>query len=593
MSQVNELSFIGNTPGLEILNLIDNIMKRIEWALIVILALTFASCRHAANKPDGADFIYFGGDIITMEGDSAQYAEAIAVKNGKIVFVGSKEAAENMKGDSTVLNDLQGRTLVPGFVDGHAHFAGFGAQAVGANLLASPDGKANSIDDIVNELKTWYAKNGTGMTKGWIFGMGYDDAVLKEGRHPTKEDLDKVSKDIPIVIVHISGHFVVMNSKGLELSKITRKSKDPPGGVIRRMPGSDEPNGVLEELAAIPLYIPILSPVATKEIDYFMDKGQELATSFGYTTAQEGRAMTNHVQLAQYASEGKFKIDIVSYVDYSLPLYMRSEWYGPQYKNHYRIGGYKLTLDGSPQGRTAWRTIPYLLPPEGQKKGYKGYPAISDDNKVKAIMDSAFANHWQLLCHANGDAAIDQYIRCIRPAIDKYGNDDRRNVLIHGQFMRMDQLDSMQVLKVIPSFFPMHTFYWGDWYKKIIGDSLAMKISPIKSALKKGMIVTSHTDAPVAFPNLMMVLWTTVNRVSRSGTVIGADERLTPYEALKTITIWGAYQHFEEKNKGSLITGKLGDLVILSANPLKVDPMKIKDIQVMETIKEGKTVFKR
>src|SRR5664279_1511973 len=103
-------------------------MKRIEWALIVILALTFASCRHAANKPDAADFIYFGGDIITMEGDSAQYAEAIAVKNGKMVFVGSKEAAENMKGDSTVLNDLQGRTLVPGFVDGHAHFAGFGAQ---------------------------------------------------------------------------------------------------------------------------------------------------------------------------------------------------------------------------------------------------------------------------------------------------------------------------------------------------------------------------------------------------------------------------------------------------------------------------------
>src|SRR5664279_6589922 len=106
MSQVSELSFIGNTPGLEILNLIDNIMKRIEWALIVILALTFASCRHAANKPDAADFIYFGGDIIRMEGDSAQYAEAIAVKNGKIVFVGSKEAAENMKGDSTVLNDL-------------------------------------------------------------------------------------------------------------------------------------------------------------------------------------------------------------------------------------------------------------------------------------------------------------------------------------------------------------------------------------------------------------------------------------------------------------------------------------------------------
>jgi predicted amidohydrolase YtcJ len=570
-------------------------MKFIKELLLCILLASLAGCNSEKKSltTNAADAIYYGGDIITMEGDSAVYAEAVAIKDGKIIFVGTKTVADKMKGDSTVMNDLHGKTLVPGFVDGHAHFAGFGAQAVGANLLASPDGNANSIDDIIKELKEWNAKNGTSMTRGWIFGMGYDDAVLKEQRHPTKEDLDKVSTDIPIVIVHISGHFCVMNSRGLALSKITAASKDPAGGIIRRMPGSKEPNGVLEELAALPVYVPILSPNTTETIDYFMQKGQNLAMSYGYTTAQEGRAMGNHEQLAAYAKEGKFKIDIVSYIDYAFPQYMKSEWYGHSYKNHYRIGGLKLTLDGSPQGRTAWRTIAYLIPPDGQKKGYKGYPAIADDNKVKAIMDTALSNNWQLLCHANGDAAMDQYIRCMRSAVDKYGNDDRRNVLIHGQFMRMDQLDSMKELKVIPSFFPMHTFYWGDWYKKIIGDSLAMKISPIKSTLKRGMIATSHTDAPVAFPNLMMVLWTTVNRVSRTGAVIGADERLTPYEALKTITISGAYQHFEENNKGTLTIGKLGDLVVLSDNPLKVDPLKIKDIQVLETIKEGKTVFRR
>jgi predicted amidohydrolase YtcJ len=493
-----------------------------------------------------------------------------------------------------IMNDLKGKTLVPGFVDGHAHFAGFGTQAVGANLLAPPDGNINTIDDLVKELKDWYAANGTDKTMGWIFGMGYDDAVIKEQRHPTKEDLDKVSTEVPIVIVHISGHFCVMNSKALALSNITAVSKDPAGGVIRRMPGSREPNGVLDELAAIPVYVKILSPVKPVDIDYFMNKGQDLALRFGYTTAQEGRAMGNHEQLAAYAIEGKFKIDIVSYIDYAFTTkYMQSEWYGPVYKDHYRIGGSKLTLDGSPQGRTAWRNIPYLLPPPGEKKTYKGYPAIADDNEVKAIMDSAFANHWQLLCHANGDAAIDQYIRCLRTAVDKYGNDDRRNVLIHGQFIRRDQLDSLKVMKVIPSLFPMHTFYWGDWYKKIIGDSLAMQISPINTAVKMGMKPTSHTDAPVAFPNLMMVMWATVNRVSRSGAVIGAGERLTPYDALKTITIWGARQHFEEKNKGSLAVGKLGDMAVLSDNPLKIDPMKIKDIVVLETIKEGKSVYKK
>jgi len=569
-------------------------MKSLTISILALLLVLSSGC--GFGGPDSAhtaDAIYYGGDIITMEGDSPAYAEAIAIKDGKILFVGSKADAEKMKGATTKMNDLQGKTLVPGLFDGHSHFVGFGAQAVGANLLASPDGNANSIDEVVKELKDWYAKNGTEMTKGWIFGMGYDDAVLKEGRHPTKEDLDKVSTDVPIVIVHISGHFCVMNSKGLAMSKITAATPNPTGGIIRRMPGSKEPNGVLEELAAMPVYIPILSPSGPKQVDYFMDKGQELAVSFGYTTAQEGRAMANHEMLASYAKEGKLKIDVVSYVDYAFSKYMKSEWCSPDYKDHYRIGGLKLTLDGSPQGRTAWRTIAYLVPPEGQKPGYKGYPAIPEDNQVKEIMDSAFANNWQLLTHANGDAAIDQYIRCMKPAIEKYGNNDRRNVLIHGQFIRMDQLEVLKEMKVIPSLFPMHTFYWGDWYRKIIGDDYAMKISPIKSAVKMGMMPTSHTDAPVALPNLLMVMWATVNRVSRSGVVIGPEERLTPYEALQAITIWSARQHFEEKKKGSLAVGKLGDLVVLSENPLKIDPMKIKDIQVVQTIKEGNTVYQR
>ena len=565
-------------------------MKYLFFASIIFLG----SCKLMSEQnSNSADAIYFGGDIITMEGDTAQYAEAIAVKDGKIIYTGSKSEADQLKGDKTVLNDLKGKTLVPGFIDGHAHFAGFGAQAVGANLLASPDGTVNTIEDLVKELQDWYQQNGTDKTGGWIFGMGFDDAVLKETRFPTKADLDKVSTTVPICIVHISGHFCVMNSKGLEMKNVTSASKDPAGGVIRRMPGSQEPNGVLEELAAIPLFFGILSPTDPALAEYYLDKAQELAMKFGYTTAQEGRAMTNHELMAGYAEKGKFKIDVVSYVDYMFPKYIRSKWYGKNYNNHYRVGGIKLTLDGSPQGRTAWRSTPYLLPPDGQKKGYAGYPAIADDQKVKNIIDTAFANNWQILIHANGDAAIDQLTRCLAPAASKYGNTDKRTVLIHGQLIRMDQLDSLKKYDIIASLFPMHTFYWGDWYKQIIGPENAQKISPIRSALNKGLKVTSHTDAPVAFPNLMMILWTTVNRVSRSGDIIGADERLTPYEALKAITIWGAYEHFEENKKGSLKKGKLADLVVLDQNPLKIDPMKLKDIQVLETIKEGKSVYQK
>lgn len=547
----------------------------------------------SSQKGDSASVLYYGGDIITMEGDNPVYAEALVVSSGKIKFAGSKQEAVRQAGDGHTEVDLQGRTMVPGFVDGHAHFHMFGAQAVSANLLASPDGVCDDIPNLIQTLKDWYAKNDTGKTQGWILGMGFDDAVLKENRFPTKEDLDKVSVDIPVMITHISGHFSVVNSKGLEKLGINKDSKAPSGGVIRRVGNTSEPNGVLEELAHFPYMLPLFSPSDRKLSDYYLDKGQEMAAGFGYTTVNEGRAMTNHEQMADYAKRGKMYLDVLSFVDYTFPQYIRSEWYGREYKQHYRVAGAKLTLDGSPQGRTAWRTKPYLLPPDGQKQGYDGYPALPDEEEVRRIIDTCFANNWQLKIHCNGDAAADQLFRALVSAVAKYGNNDRRNSLIHGQLIRMDQLDSLKKYEIIASLFPMHTFYWGDWYDKIIGPESAQQISPIRSALNKGLHVTSHTDAPVAFPNLMMILHTTVNRVSRSGKIMGASERLTPYEALKSITIWGAYQFFEEDKKGTLTAGKLADLVILDRNPLKADPMTLKDIKVVETIKEGKTVYKK
>jgi hypothetical protein len=316
--------------------------------------------------------------------------------------------------------------------------------------------------------------------------------------------------------------------------------------------------------------------------------------SFGYTTAQEGRAFTpTHDGLVTYALERGFPIDVVSYIDYSDTAPLESNWYGPDYREGYRVGGLKVTLDGSPQGRTAWRTEPYLIPPEGQGPDYAGYPAIPDDAVVAGLVEQAYENGWQLLAHANGDAAADQLIRAIRPAQEKFGPGDRRHVLVHGQYLRMDQLDALAELDVAASLFPMHTFYWGDWHLQLIGEEKGMRISPTRSALDRGIRITSHTDAPVALPNLMQVMWATVNRVSRSGRVIGPTERLTPEEAFKAITLWGAWQHFEEDEKGSITPGKLADLVILSDNPLTIEPMKINEIVVLETIKEGRTVWRR
>ncbi len=558
---------------------------------LVVASLVFLSCQE--EETESPAIMYFNGDILTMVGPTPEYVESLVVREGKILFAGDAKEAMQVAGKGHIMMDLQGRTLVPGFIDGHAHFANFGLQAVGAQLLAPPDADVANIPKLIEVLRAWNTPENRSLT-GWIFGTGFDDSVLEEKRFPTRHDLDQVSDEFPIMIMHISGHFAVVNTRGLEVLGITAETSDPEGGIIRRETGSREPNGVLEELAAIPNMIAAMMPKTPEANQKFFDAGQEMALSYGYTTAQEGRAMQNHELLAAMASQNKLKIDVVSYIDYMFTdQYMDTEWNSKDYNNHYRIGGMKITLDGSPQGRTAWRTKPYLIPPDGMDSEYSGYPAIPDDSTVRSIFERGFQNNWQILAHANGDAAIDQLLSTMESLHQQYEPTGRRDVIIHGQYIRDDQLDKAVSLDLIGSLFPMHTFYWGDWHKQLIGDSLGNKISPVRSALDKGLKITLHTDAPVALPNLMRVLWTAVERTSRSGETIGAEERITPYEALQAITIWSAFQHFEEEYKGTLEPGKLADLVILDNNPLKVPAAEIKNIQVMETIKEGETVYQR
>lgn len=562
---------------------------------IILCSLTLIACSPAnldnVGKP--TQTLYHGGEILTMVGDRPEIAEAILIEGDTISFVGALQNALAVANSNVQQVDLEGRTLIPGFIDGHAHFSNFSSQSIGALLLPPPDAGARDITTIISLLNEWNTPENRELT-GWIFGTGFDDSVVTERRFPTKHDLDQVSTEFPILITHISGHFAVVNSKGLERLGITANTPDPEGGLIRREEGSMEPNGVLEELAAIPYMLEAISPKSPEAALRFFEAGQQMALSYGYTTAQEGRAMGNHEFLAEMAEQNRLKIDVVSYIDYLfVDKYMESKWYGKSYINNYKIGGMKVTLDGSPQGRTAWRTKPYLIPPFGANADYAGYPAIPNDEDLSAIFEKAFINDWQTLVHANGDAAMDQMIRTLEPLTKKYGNNDRRLTLIHGQYVRDDQLDSFKALDVITSLFPLHTYYWGDWHSEIIGQELGQRISPIRTALNKGLKVTIHTDAPVALPNLMRVVWTAVNRTSRSGKIIGEEERLSPYEALQALTIWSAYQHFEEDMKGSLAPGKLADLVVLDKNPLTVEPDEIKDIVVMQTIKSGVTVYER
>lgn len=551
---------------------------------------------HGADAAEPvAELIYSGGPIVTVN-ELQPSAEAVAVRGGRIIAVGYRDEVMKLKGPKTRLVDLGGKTLLPGFVDPHGHVFNTGIQAISANLLPRPDGEVNTVAELQSTLKAWVEANAkiAGKYK-WIVGFGYDDAQLSPQQHPTRDDLDKVSSALPIVIVHQSGHLAVMNSKALQMVGINASTKDPTGGTIRRKADSQEPNGVLEEAAFFGPFFGLMSKLDPEANKVLFAAGVDLYKSFGYTTAQEGRATTGAVQtMAAVAKSGKLDIDVVTYVDIASDVgAIKAPWLSRSYNQHFRVGGAKITLDGSPQGKTAWLTQPYFKVPEGRKPDYHGEGQFTDD-QVQGYVDLAFKKGWQLLAHANGDAAIDQFIKAVGAAQKQFGMADRRPTLIHGQTTREDQMQSLKERGVIPSLFPMHTFYWGDWHRdSVLGPERAINISPTGWALQRGMVFTSHHDAPVAMPDSMRVISATVNRVTRSGQVLGPEHRTSPLVAVKAHTLWSAYQHFEEKSKGSIEVGKLADFVLLDQNPLTVDPMKIADIKVIETIKEGKTVYRR
>lgn len=555
------------------------------------LFLFFAAWGTLLHAADPADVIYHNGDIITVN-DNQPTAEAVAVKDGKIIAVGNKDEILKSKGNKTKLIDLGGKTMLPGFVDSHGHTYMVGLQASTANLLPPPDGTGKDIASLQNLLSDWAKNNQKVIEKvGWIAGFGYDNSQLSEKRHPTKEDLDQVSADVPVLIIHQSGHLGVGNSKALELAGITADTKDPKGGVFQRKEGSREPNGVCEEYAFFMLIGQLAANFDNPINDTLVIEGAKLQASFGYTTAQEGRAVGAGLEaMKRVAKAGELPIDLVSYPDV---LEVKNPKPTMEYTNRYRVGGVKLTIDGSPQGKTAWLSKPYHVPPAGQGKDYVGYAAIDEETTMKAV-EKAFANGWQILCHANGDAASDRYLEALAAAKAKYPQVDNRPVLIHGQVLRKEQVVAYDKLGVFLSLFPMHTFYWGDYHRdSVLGPVRAPNISPTGWVLERGMMFGSHHDAPVALPDSMRILSATVTRKTRTGQVLGPEHKVPVATALKALTIWPAWQHFEEKTKGSIEVGKLADFVILSENPLEIDEDKLADIKVLETIKEGKSIYRR
>jgi predicted amidohydrolase YtcJ len=553
--------------------------------------------------------LYYGGDIVTMRGTEPEYIEALVVRDGKILFTGSFAEAKSKAGAEAKQVNLDGKTLLPGFIDTHGHFVYFGKNLVDANLF-----KCSDIADLLGRMKQQAARTPKG---SWIVGFGYQPREMKEGRPPTIEELDQVSAEIPVMVVDSSGHLGAGNSAAFRAAGVTADTPDPTGGAFSRKPDSKALAGPMEETAlnAVRSQRP---PFSTELAAQAILGASKVWASYGQTTAMEaGLGLGNDdIAIVTHAIDAKLlPIDLYiaakdSALDDSLAAsYSIASQYNPQaggvvaklrafrpdldkrYINRARLGGVKFWLDGSLD--TAWFTQPYTVSPQGKTSPFSGYRQIPDE-----VLDAAFDRYWptelQIHMHMNGDAAADQALSAISKAVKKHGMRDARPVFVHASWLRTDQIERVKTYGAIPSFLTSGIIQGGDAVVKLWGAERSAGAMASRTFLRSGLTFTFSHDAPVSpEPSILALVDSGVNRLSGTGQVVGPDERIPPYHALRAVTSMAAYLIKEEKSKGTLEVGKLADLVILDRNPMKVEPTSIKDIHVEETIKEGQTVFKR
>ena len=573
------------------------IQRGAAWLAIATTALVLGACSKPGTAPaTNGVTVYSGGDILTMAGAEPAYAEALAVRDGKILAVGTRAEVDKAAGAGATQVDLAGKTLLPGFIDGHSHLLNYADSLVQANLNPPPIGGVTKIADIIEALRKLKSdmKAGPGDP---LIGQGYDQDMLAERRHPTAADLDSAFPDNPVILVHASGHMLVANSLAFKAVKIDASTPDPEGGTILRKPGGREPLGLVQEMGMYP-FQPILKGARKPEVDLdLVKRAVAHYAANGYTTASEALVLGEKMPVIEAAADaGAFSIDVIA-----LPAFtMAAELVGTgkikwgEYRKGLKYAGLKIAVDGSPQGKTAYLTRPFLTPVPGCKTDCRGFPNLTQD-QVNQLVLLTYKNRVQMFSHCNGDAAIDMMIAGHENAekVLATPGKDRRTVIIHSQIMRPDQLDAYAKQGLLPSFFSNHVYYWGDVHYANLGPERAEFISPLASAFKRGIRATNHTDATVTPTDPMFLLWTSVNRVTREGRVLGEAERVTPYQGLQALTVNGAYEYFEEASKGTLEVGKRADFVVLDKNPIKVAPMTLKDIRVLETIKDGKRVYVR
>lgn len=553
--------------------------------LFTVAAVYLWSITQPAKAPDSQAFI--NGQVLTMDANN-RIASALLIHGERIVMVGSSEEILQQTTPSTLIHDLAGRTLMPGFIDAHGHFPGSGAFVVSANLNSPPIGKVTTIAELQASLSALLT---TKSNNEWLFGMGYDDTLIAEKRHPTRQDLDMVSSEHPIYIMHVSGHLGVANSAALERLNISDRTIALEGGIIVK-DANGQLTGLLKETATMKFLAEATNFSLSDTWRILRSASAEYASQ-GVTTVQNGAADKRMMVGLKFAA----RFNLIPQRVEVWPLHTTlsdEELASERAENNQtmNVGAIKIIADGSIQAYTAYLSHPYHVTPPSEAADFKGHSNQKVERLNKWVMDF-HRRGLQLALHGNGDGAIEQILNAVEAAQKAHPIADPRHILIHAQMARQDQLERMRGLGVTPSFFSAHTYYWGDRHQTtFMGPDRAAFMSPAKASEDLGLRYTIHLDTPVVPMQPLRLVWSAVNRLSYNGNVIGPEQRISPMSALRATTIDAAWQTFKDQDIGSLEQGKFADLVILNGDPL-TNPEKIADLKVDATYVGGREIYKR
>jgi len=516
------------------------LLKRSILLAGIVLALWLSGVR---SEPSVA---FVNGNVLTLD-DANTIVEALLIIDGKVAARGSTAEIRSQLTPDIAVVDLNGATLMPGFIDAHSHFPASGLRTVSVDLTSPPAGRVDSMESLLSAIQT------------------------------ATESSDS---EHAVYLWHHSGHMGVANSAALTRLSINEDYVAPEGGYAHRDLLTGELTGLLQERAA-----PNLSGIVRK---FGLAKQWRVLTdarhdylSAGVTTVQNGYASPAMIRFLKTAKWlGVIPQRVVVWPAYNREAFPSKVSTVVQDNFDFYSGAIKILVDGSPQGMTAYMSKPFF-DLKGKADGYRGL-ILYDAQSLNKLVADYHSKGYQLALHGNGDAAMNLIIDAVSAAESAHPRPDARHILVHAQTIRRDQLQRLKGLSLSPSFFTSHTFNWGDWHRLVsLGEERAVNISPAKWADDLNIPYSIHSDAPVTTIDPLQLVWSATERKTRSGYLLGGHQRIDRLRALRAVTIDAAWQNNLERAIGSLEVGKQGDLVVLSANPLDADD--VREIKVLET----------